>query len=105
MSRLARQPNVVAKVSGLVTEAHWSRWTPADLAPAVDRAVDVFGPGRVMFGSDWPVVNLAADLRQWRDTADGLLPESLTAAERTAFWRGNARRTYRLADVTGGALS
>ena len=105
MTRLARQPNVVAKVSGLVTEADWSRWTPADLAPAVDLAFEIFGADRVMFGSDWPVVDLAADFRQWRDTADGLLPGSLTAAERTAFWSGNARRTYRLAGVTGGALT
>ena len=44
----------------MVTEADWSTWTVADLQPYVDRVLDVFGPDRLMFGSDWPVCLLAA---------------------------------------------
>ena len=91
---LAQLPNVVAKVSGLVTEARWTRWTPDDLRPAVAQAFDAFGPDRVMFGSDWPVVNLASGYGQWRDTAETLLPASLAHHDRQAFWGGNARRIY-----------
>ncbi len=98
LARLAAHPNVVAKVSGLVTEAHWGAWTVADLRPAVDRAVDTFGPDRLMFGSDWPVLDLAGDYRRWLDTAAALLPADWGVDERAAFWSGNARRTYRLED-------
>ena len=57
---LARHPNVACKVSGLVTEADWTAWTPAQLAPYVAHAAEVFGPERLLFGSDWPVCLLAA---------------------------------------------
>jgi predicted TIM-barrel fold metal-dependent hydrolase len=96
LARLAAHPNVAAKVSGLVTEAHWSRWTAADLRPAVDRAFDTFGPDRILFGSDWPVVNLASSCTRWRDTATSLLPAWLDRQGRSAFWSENARRIYRI---------
>src|SRR5581483_6708598 len=60
LGELAAEPNVTAKVSGLVTEADWERWTAADLRPYVERGLAAFGPGRLMFGSDWPVCLLAA---------------------------------------------
>src|SRR5204863_3654152 len=53
-------PNVWCKLSGLVTEADWASWTVTDLEPARDVVLEVFGPGRLMFGSDWPVCLLAA---------------------------------------------
>lgn len=56
----AANPNVLCKVSGLVTEADHRRWRPADLAPFVEGAMESFGPARVMYGSDWPVCTLAA---------------------------------------------
>ena len=52
--------NVACKVSGMVTEADWDAWRPSDLAPYVDHVVEVFGPERLLFGSDWPVCLLAA---------------------------------------------
>ena len=55
---------VSCKLSGMVTEADWKRWRPEDLAPYVDRVLGWFGPGRCMFGSDWPVCLLAADYGQ-----------------------------------------
>jgi len=57
---LAQEPNVACKISGLVTEAEWSSWTPEQLQPYVDRVLGWFGPERSMFGSDWPVCVLAA---------------------------------------------
>lgn len=60
MAPFAELDHVACKVSGLVTEADWERWTPDDLAPYVERAVDWFGEERLLFGSDWPVCTLAA---------------------------------------------
>ena len=53
-------PNVWCKLSGLVTEADWRAWTPGQLRPYLDAALEAFGPSRLMFGSDWPVCLLAA---------------------------------------------
>jgi L-fuconolactonase len=57
---IADQPNVVAKLSGLVAEADWATWTADDLRPYVLTALELFGPSRLMFGSDWPVCEVAA---------------------------------------------
>ena len=64
---LAQNPNVYCKVSGLVTEADWKRWRPADFQPYLDVVVEAFGPARLMFGSDWPVCLLAASYGQVKD--------------------------------------
>ncbi|QWB21681.1 MULTISPECIES: amidohydrolase [Streptomyces] len=56
---LAARPNTVAKLSGLVTEADLASWTVEDLRPYADVALEAFGPGRLMYGSDWPVCTLA----------------------------------------------
>ncbi|MEO6084240.1 MAG: amidohydrolase family protein [Umezawaea sp.] len=58
---LAAHDNVTCKVSGLVTEADWARWTVEGLRPAFEVVLDAFGPERLMFGSDWPVCLLAAE--------------------------------------------
>ena len=64
---MAALPNVVAKLSGLVTEAHWHAWTPSELGRYVDAAFDCFGADRLMIGSDWPVCTLAASYRATMD--------------------------------------
>ena len=64
LHELAALPNVWCKLSGLVTEADWRAWTPAQLRPYLDAALDAFGPSRLMFGSDWPVCTVAATYRQ-----------------------------------------
>jgi L-fuconolactonase len=94
-ARLAARPNVVAKLSGLVTEARWDAWTPADLRPVADHALDVFGPDRLMFGSDWPVSLLATDYARWLAVARELLAP-LPDADRAAVLAGTARRVYGL---------
>ena len=61
LEALAACPHVVAKLSGLVTEAAWNAWTPKQIRPYLDVAFDCFGAGRLMIGSDWPVCTLAGD--------------------------------------------
>ncbi|MFD7658739.1 amidohydrolase family protein [Actinosynnema sp. NPDC059797] len=95
LEALAAEPNVAAKVSGLVTEADWSRWTAADLRPYVDVALEAFGPDRLMVGSDWPVCLLAADYERVFATAAELLG-GCSAAERDRLFGGTAARVYRL---------
>jgi L-fuconolactonase len=87
---LAALPNVVAKVSGLATEAP-PGWTPSDLAPYVDAAVSLFGPRRLMYGSDWPVVELASTYPQIKAIMTDLL-----GGEDPDVFGGTAIRTYHL---------
>jgi L-fuconolactonase len=88
-------PNVFCKLSGMVTEADWSRWTAADLRPYVQMALASFGPDRLMFGSDWPVCELAASYAQvYNALLEALGP--LSESERAAIFGGTAIRFYRL---------
>src|SRR5207237_5685746 len=64
LSALAALPHVWCKLSGLVTEADWRHWTPTQLRPYLDTALEAFGPSRLMFGSDWPVCLVAASYAQ-----------------------------------------
>ncbi|MEV6299923.1 amidohydrolase family protein [Actinoplanes sp. NPDC051861] len=88
---VAARPNVIAKLSGLVAEADWATWTPADFKPYVDTAVDLFGTSRLMFGSDWPVLEVAATYTEVKDAMTGLLGG--TPAD---VFGGTAIRTYHL---------
>ncbi|RJL25083.1 amidohydrolase family protein [Bailinhaonella thermotolerans] len=92
---LAALPNVTAKVSGLVTEADWNTPDPARVTPYVRHALDVFGPERLMFGSDWPVCTLAVPYGGAVETTD-LALAGLSDAERESVLSGTARRVYRL---------
>ncbi|MBI2928307.1 MAG: amidohydrolase family protein [Verrucomicrobia bacterium] len=95
LTALARCPNVWCKLSGMITEADWTRWQPGDLKRYVDHVLAVFGPGRVMFGSDWPVCLLAGSYDQVVEAAE-INTAGLSAAERDALWGANAARFYRL---------
>jgi L-fuconolactonase len=89
---LAERPNIVCKLSGLVTEAR-PDWQIADLRPAVDHVLGCFGPRRVMWGSDWPVVNLAGDYARWLAAAETLLAD-LSVDEQADVFGGTAARVY-----------
>ncbi|MCF3652278.1 amidohydrolase family protein [Synoicihabitans lomoniglobus] len=95
ISELAAEPNVTAKLSGIVTEADFDRWTIDDLRPYVQHYLEVFGPERVVFGSDWPVVKLASTHAQWLATARELLSD-LSADQQDAVFYRNAERVYSL---------
>jgi L-fuconolactonase len=93
---LARCDNVVAaKLSGLVTEADWQRWTDADLQPAVDVALDTFGTERLMFGSDWPVCLVAATYDRVLGAARALT-SALSDFEKEQVFHSNAVHVYGL---------
>ncbi|MGW3961759.1 amidohydrolase family protein [Amycolatopsis sp. NPDC005003] len=96
LATLAREPNVVAKLSGLVTEADREHWTPADLRPYAETALAAFGPDRLMLGSDWPVCLLAGTYAEVMGAAESLL-DGLTPAEQDAVRGGTATRVYGLA--------
>ena len=89
-------PNVWAKVSGLMTEADWDHWTPADLAPFVEVALETFGSGRLMAGSDWPVCLLAGSYGDVLDATAKLVAQ-LDPNERAAVFGGTAVTVYGLA--------
>jgi L-fuconolactonase len=95
MAALAALPNVACKMSGLVTEADWAQWQPEELAPYIAHALSIFGPRRVLFGGDWPVLTLASSYRRWAETL-AALTAGLSADERRLLWGENARRWYRL---------
>ncbi len=95
LAALAACENVVAKVSGLITKDDWQRWTVERLRPVVDHALETFGPSRLMFGSDWPLAELAGGYRPWKD-AYLQLTESLTTVEKAAIDTENASRVYGL---------
>ena len=75
IARVARETGAFCKLSGLVTEAT-PAWRADDLRRYVDHLLDCFGPDRIMWGSDWPVVNLAGGYAAWRTASLTLLPES-----------------------------
>lgn len=91
MAALAECPQVHCKLSGLVTEAG-EDWRGADLAPCIDHLLATFGPGRLLWGSDWPVVNLAADYQGWLALATRLAGLRDDAYE--AVFGDNAARFY-----------
>ncbi len=92
IAQLASHPNVVCKLSGLVTEAG-ADWQLADLRPAVDHVRACFGPQRLLWGSDWPVVDLAGGYARWLAAAETLLAD-LSFAEKVNVFGGNAARVY-----------
>ena len=98
LHRLAALPNVRCKLSGLATEAEPAHRTPAHLLPFLRTAVDAFGPGRCMFGSDWPVLTLATGYRAWLDVVREAVAD-LTDDERDQIMRRTALATYRVAAV------
>jgi L-fuconolactonase len=94
IAALARESSAHCKLSGLVTEAG-ARWTVEALRPYFDHVLDCFGPKRVLWGSDWPVVTLAASYDAWSSASDTLLA-GLSPVDREAIRGGNARRFYGL---------
>ena len=96
VTTLSGLPNLWWKLSGLVTEADWASWRPSDLQPFVDRVLEVAGPERLVFGSDWPVCLLAASYEEVVATARTLI-DGLSAAERAAILGGTAASLYALA--------
>lgn len=92
---LAQYQNVSCKVSGMVTEADWQNWQAEDFTPYLDVVFDAFGAKRVMFGSDWPVCNVAGGYDKVHHIAEGYV-DQLTQNEQKLFWAGNTIEFYQL---------
>lgn len=95
IEELAEFPNVFCKVSGLATEADWKGWKSTDFTPYVAHAIQCFGKGRILFGSDWPVCILAANYEESLSLVQAQLAD-FSANELAAFWGGNTTRFYNL---------
>lgn len=93
---VARHQHVWCKLSGMVTEANWQHWRPDHFKPYVYRALDLFGPERVMYGSDWPVCLNAASYQTVFNLLQEVLPSDLCPSHRHAVFGENARRFYHL---------
>ena len=89
LAPLAALPHVSCKLSGLITEAHWQDWHSAQLTPYLHTALELFGPERLMFGSDWPVCLLASDYA----ATCGLVG---SVSQHAAIWGGTACRVYNI---------
>jgi predicted TIM-barrel fold metal-dependent hydrolase len=92
--RIAEHPNVVCKISGIVAYAG-ADWTVEDLRPFVEHCIASFGWDRVVWGSDWPVSTLTADLARWV-AASRAIVSGCSESEIDRLFSGNARRVYRL---------
>lgn len=95
IAELAALPNVVCKVSGVITEADHANWKPDDVKPYVERTIEVFGFDRVMYGSDWTVSELTHRYPQWVEILDQVVAGA-SEAERRKLYRDTVTRIYRL---------
>ena len=91
----AQCPNVFCKLSGMVTEADHQSWQVSDFRPFIGAALDLFGPSRLMYGSDWPVCELAGSYAQIHQLTRDLLT-SLSESEQAAIFGETASQFYRL---------
>ncbi|MGH8926612.1 MAG: amidohydrolase family protein [Acidimicrobiia bacterium] len=99
LSEFGGLTNVWCKLSGMVTEAEWSSWRLEQLTPYLDHVQAVFGPERLMFGSDWPVCLLAGSYAEVYEAAR-LALGPLTPAESSLVFGGTASEVYRLPETT-----
>lgn len=90
---LAKRQNVYCKLSGMVTEADPKQWTPQSLQPYIDVVLAAFGPRRLMYGSDWPVMLLATDYAHWYITVTNAIAK-LSKAEQARIMGGTAAEAY-----------
>ena len=95
MLELAKRPNVYCKISGMLTEADWKKWSAADLAPYFDTTLQAFGAKRLMLGSDWPVMLVAGKYKQWVDMVKEVVSR-YSAAEQERILYKNAVEAYKL---------
>lgn len=95
LRELARRPHVYCKLSGLVTEADYTRWTEEQLQPYFETVLEAFGPRRLMFGSDWPVCLVACDYARWARLVERWVAP-LSADEQARVLGGTAVEAYQL---------
>lgn len=95
MLELAKRPNTVCKISGLIASAKPATWKTEDLAPILNFSMETFGPDRIMFGGDWPVCTLAASYKQWVDALKTITAKA-SEENRKKLFHDNAVKFYGL---------
>lgn len=95
ITEIAKAENVMCKISGIVTEADWKHWQSDDLKPYLDVIFDSFSANQLMFGSDWPVCNLAADYSKVVKTLEDYISQ-LSTQDQQNIWSNNAKSFYKL---------
>jgi len=95
MKEMARLGNVECKVSGLLTEAEWKSWKPADFYPYLDVVFEAFGTDRLMYGSDWPVILLSGIYVQWKSLLEKYM-ENFSIEDKEKVFINNAVRFYQI---------
>jgi L-fuconolactonase len=95
LAEIAKQENVVCKLSGIIAKVDKEAWKPSQLAPIIEHCVDCFGVDRVIFASDWPVCLLGATLKEWVEALKELTLQYGSAVQHKIFSR-NAERIYAL---------
>ncbi len=98
LAALAEFPNILCKVSGLTTEADHAHWKKEELKPYIDHVLRCFGWDRVMFGSDWPVCNLAGGYQAWLQALHWAISDVSEENKHKLFCE-NARRAFRLGSL------
>jgi L-fuconolactonase len=97
MEEIAKFENVSCKISGMVTEADWNQWKPSDLKPYLDVIFENFSTDKLMFGSDWPVCNVASNYTEVVKTLEDYISQ-LSTQDQNKIWYENAKSFYKLND-------
>jgi len=95
IEEIAKYNNVSCKISGMVTEADWKNWKPADLKPYLDVIFENFQTDKLMYGSDWPVLNVASEYSEVVKTFENYISK-FSAEDQNKIWFENANSFYSL---------
>jgi len=95
MQQIASHPNVMCKVSGMLTEADWTTWQSKDFTPYLDIVFEAFGTQRILFGSDWPVCLVAGSYAQVKGLVSDYISK-YSVAEQADVWANNTKHFYRI---------
>ena len=97
IEEIAKFENVSCKISGMVTEADWNSWKPSDLKPYLDVIFENFSADKLMFGSDWPVCNVASNYTEVVKTLEDYIT-LFSIEDQNKIWYENAKSFYKLND-------
>lgn len=95
IQEISKYENVSCKISGMVTEANWNSWKTDDLKPYLDVIFENFSTNKLMFGSDWPVLNVASDYSEVVKTLENYMAQ-LSINDQNKIWFENAVSFYNL---------
>ncbi|MNQ63392.1 Amidohydrolase [compost metagenome] len=95
IEEISKAKNVFCKISGMVTEANWKTWKKEDLKPYLDVIFENFSADKLMYGSDWPVCNVASDYTEVVKTLEDYIAQ-LSSGDQNKIWHENATSFYKL---------